>query len=328
MKEQSVGAGNGIQGQRKKISTTQTGGRFEAYDRLRPAEIITLDLLYDIEHFERLLLGDVVWAPGDVASDADNVWSDPAVVDAHTYAGFTYDYFATRQDWHGVDGRNGRMFNMVNIAQGFTAAFYAPPPVGPEAAGVAIFGEDENGAPLVAVDIVAHELMHGVTDHSLFQRTGLPLLETSSSILGPSSFTERDEVHECGGRIYTWADPIREEWQGREFQFLCEENRYLLIANEGGAVHEAWSDIFSTAVEFSVHEPPHRDIGCPPLAGGGGFPLLAPGRFACSISGKPALHQRTWGSSVRWRRIALPAAEPSAVLSCYSCFDKNRTAIA
>ena len=259
VKTQSVGVGNGVQGQRKKISTTQAGGRFEAHDRLRPAEIITLDLRYNVEHFLKLLLGDMIWVPDDVASDADNVWSDPAVVDGHAYVGFTYDYFATRQNWHGVDGRNGRIFSMVNIVQGLDNAFYAPPPVGPEGSGVFAFGEDENGHPLVALDIVAHEVMHGVTAHSLFQRTGEPLLETYRGILGPSSFTERDEVHECG-RIYTWSDSIMEEWQGRKFQFLCEENRYLLIANEGGALHEAWSDIFGTAVEFSVHEPPQGPL--------------------------------------------------------------------
>ena len=94
VREQTVGAGNGILGQRKKLSTSQAGGVFQAYDRLRPAEIITLDLRYDIERFIGLLLGGVVWASSDVASDADNEWSDPAVVDGHAYIGFTYDYLA------------------------------------------------------------------------------------------------------------------------------------------------------------------------------------------------------------------------------------------
>ena len=40
----------------------------------------------------------------------------------------TYDYLATRQGWHGVDGRNGRILSLVNNA--FRNAFYAPPPFG------------------------------------------------------------------------------------------------------------------------------------------------------------------------------------------------------
>ena len=253
VREQSVGAGTGIRGQRKKLSTSQAGGTFQAYDRLRPAEIITLDLRYDGGRFRDLLHGDVVWASSDVASDADNAWSDPAVVDGHAYVGFTYDYLATRQSWHGVDGNDGRIFSMVNVERGFRNALYAYPPLGPERLGVLAFGESAGGTALVSADAVAHELMHGVTHHALLQRTGAPLLGNYLSVPGPSSFTVEGDVYECG-RTYTWANAIREEWQGRKFHFRCEEGRHLLVANEGGAVDEAWSDMFGAAVEFMVHD--------------------------------------------------------------------------
>ena len=254
VREQSVGAGNGILGQRKKLSTSQAGGRYEAYDRLRPAEIITLDLRGNEDHMFDLITREVVWAPSDVASDADNVWSDPAVVDGHAYVGFTYDYLATRQGWRGMDGRDGRIFSMVNIGQDTGNAFFFYPPAGPEGRGVLGFGDEMDGTPVTAADTVAHEFMHAVTHHAVLQRTGAPLLDTYRSVPGPSSFTVDDEVHECG-RIYTWTNPIREEWRGRKFRFRCDGDRHLLVANEGGAVNEAWSDMFGTAVEFMVHEP-------------------------------------------------------------------------
>ena len=263
VREQTVGAGNGILGQPKKLSTSQAGGTFQAYDRLRPAEIITLDLRYDTERFEGLLLGDVVWASSDVASDADNTWTDPAVVDGHAYIGFTYDYLATRQDWRGIDGRDGRIFSMVNIERGFDNAFFAFPPVGPGDLGVFAFGEVEDGPPRVSLDVVGHELMHAVTYHSTQQRTGTPLIDSYWSIPGPTSFTLDEPVpigveagvHVCGQR-YTWDGPINEAWKGRTFHFLCRESgEFALIANEGGAIHESWSDLFATAVEFMVHEP-------------------------------------------------------------------------
>ena len=266
VREQSVGAGNGIQGQRKKVSASQAGGAFQAYDRLRPAEIITLDLRYDGGRFRDLLHGDVVWASSDVASDADNAWSDPAVVDGHAYVGFTYDYLSTRQGWHGVDGNNGRIFSMVNVAQGFDNALYAYPPLGPERLGVLAFGETEDGTALVSADAVAHELMHGVTLHSVLQRTGTRLLDTYRSVPGPSSFTVDGDAYECG-RTYTWTNAIREEWQGREFHFRCEAGRHVLVANEGGAVDEAWSDMFGAAVEFMVHEPPQGPLRADYLIG-------------------------------------------------------------
>ena len=59
----------------------------------------------------------VPWRPSDVASDADNEWDDPAVVDGHVYMGFTYDYLVARHGWNGIDGRNGRILTMVNIGR-------------------------------------------------------------------------------------------------------------------------------------------------------------------------------------------------------------------
>ena len=273
VREQSVGAGEGIQGQPKKISASRAGGAFQAYDRLRPAEIITLDLRYDRGRFGDLLHGDVVWASSDVASDADNAWDDPAVVDGHAYIGFTYDYLSTRQGWHGVDGRNGRIFSMVNIGHGFNNALYAYPPLGPERLGVLAFGETEDGTALVSADAVAHELMHGVTLHSVLQRTGTRLLDTYRSVPGPSSFSVDGVVHECG-RTYTWTNTIREDWQGRKFHFRCEEGRHVLVANEGGAVNEAWSDIFGTAVEFMAHEPPQGPLRADYLIGEDAKPAI------------------------------------------------------
>ena len=273
VREQSVGAGIGIQGQRKKLSASQAGGAFQAYDRLRPAEIVTLDLRYDGGRFRDLLHGDVVWASSDVASDADNAWSDPAVVDGHTYIGFTYDYLSIRQGWHGVDGRNGRIFSMVNVERGFDNALYAYPPLGPERLGVLAFGETEDGTALVSADAVAHELMHGVTLHSVLQRTGTRLLDTYRSVPGPSRFSVDGDVYECG-RTYTWTNAIREDWQGREFYFRCEEGRHVLVANEGGAVNEAWSDMFGTAVEFMVHEPSQGPLRADYLIGEDAKPAI------------------------------------------------------
>ena len=160
----AVGVGSGILNDRKKLSTSQAGGAFQAYDRLRPAEIVTLDLRYN--EARQNALNDPrgpSWAPSDVASDADNDWSDPAVVDGHAHLGFTYDYLAARHGWGGIDGRNGRILSMVNIGVG--NAFWISPPFGPEGLGVVAFGAWDDGAPLVSADIVAHEVMHGVTHY-------------------------------------------------------------------------------------------------------------------------------------------------------------------
>ena len=41
---------------------------------------------------------------------------------------------------------------------------------------------------------------------------------------------------------------------GRPWRFSCDQGRLLLVANHGGAVNEAFSDIVGTAVEFWAHE--------------------------------------------------------------------------
>ena len=228
--EADVGAGEGFRGNRKKMSVSQSGGIYLAHDRLRPAEIVTLDLRDDEDRAFRMIDYGESWGLNDVASDADNDWNDPHVVDAHVHAGFTYDYFALRQDWNALDGKNGRVVMMTNIGWGGNA-FFAPPPFGPGGVGVAAFGSG-----FAVLDIVAHELMHGITHFSA------GLLNTITAVHGPARFTVDGETFDCAESAY------RPPFGG----YVCDEGRFLLFANEGGAINEAFSDIAGAAVEFDV----------------------------------------------------------------------------
>ena len=254
----SVGVGAGIQGQRKKLSTSEGGGQYQAYDRLRPAETVTLDMRHDRDRTNFLLLRpEGIWAPSDVASAPDNDWTDAAVVDAHAYAGFTYDYLAQVQGWNGMNGKNGRLMSMVNVSRTYHNASFWAPPYGPEETGAIVFGEFPDGTPLVSADIVAHEIMHGVTYFSVRARTGEGLGGTRW-FPGPSEFTLSDGFTVRCGETYTypegWSSPVL---TGISFGFVCDEaGRLVLHAAHGGAVNEAYSDILATAVEFMVHEPP------------------------------------------------------------------------
>lgn len=246
----AVGAGDGLNGDRKKVSASRAGGSFQAYDRLRPAEIVTLDLAYDEDRADSLLdPGGSVWRPSDVASDTDNEWDDPAVVDGHAHIGFTYDYLWKRHSWNGMDGADGRILSMVNIERDFANAFFIRPPFGPEGTGAVAFGEKRDGTPVVPLDIVAHEVMHGVTYFSVNTRTGRGLLNTIDAIPGPSGFrSENGSWLECG-RAFV-------RWRGRRLYYLCDaRGRYLLFMAHGGAINEAYSDIVGTAVEFFIQEP-------------------------------------------------------------------------
>lgn len=255
-RQAAVGAGPGIRGQQKKLSVRDIGGRFEAYDLLRPATIITLDMRHDVERAFGLVESKQIWADSDIASDADNAWSDAAVVDSQAHVGLTYDYFRAVHGWSGMSGRDAtRIFSLVNIGRDFANAFYAPSPAGPEGQGVIVFGEEDSGTPLVPADIVAHEFTHGVNHNTVLRRTGVGLFDSVGGVLGPSSFTHRGRTHRCG-EVYTWNDRQIPELAGRRYSLLCHEGRYVLFVNVGGAVHEAWADVFATAVEWRLHDPP------------------------------------------------------------------------
>jgi bacillolysin len=212
----AVGHGTGVLGDDKKVSATPFAGAFIASDPLRQPVINTFDLRGDLGRALDILGNDTPFVTADIASSTSNNWTDTAVVDAHTYSAYTYDYFFKRFGRRGVDNANRGILNMVHLVKRndiFTAtaeifglfylnAFYCGECGG---TGVMVYGEGLPGGVSLtngqrfdffsgAVDIVAHELTHGVTD-----------------------FSSR-----------------------------------LEYVNEPGALNEAFSDIMGTSVEFFV----------------------------------------------------------------------------
>ena len=260
--QQAVGVGTGIAGDRKNVSTTRAGGVYQTIDQLRPAEIVTLDVKSSLSRLGSLNdsgpTGVRRWSNSDVAADADNVWEDyPAAVDAHVHAGWTYDYFAQRHNWRGVDGEDGRIISIIFDGVVAGSAYFRPPPFGPEGRGVFVYGETANGTSYATEDVVAHELMHGVTHFSVSQRTRVryPLRGYVNGVLGPASFRYTDgRVFTCNNLRFTLAD-------GTVTRPLCDSGRFTLWTGDGGIINEAYSDMFAHAVEFF-----HEDRADPLLA--------------------------------------------------------------
>ena len=253
----------GILGDRKKVSTTFRGGRFETHDRIRPSEIVTLDAGFDIERFLRLLAPGPWsvqrWTAQDIAADADNDWESSAVVDGHVHAGWTFDYFARQHGREGLDGSRGRIAGIVNAFDDYNA-LWAPPPFGPEGRGAIAFGqytgpEAPQGEPLVPLHVVAHELTHGVVHYSIAQRTGSPFglvdayIEGESLRFGPRSYTTRDGVtHECGTTTFRVVD--FRDGEPKDAPAFCHDGRFVLTSNQGTASNEALADIFGVSTGF------------------------------------------------------------------------------
>jgi bacillolysin len=199
-----IGRGTGVLGDTKKISVS-TGTPFTATDRKRPPAINTYDMQGNFTRALNILNFVIPPSASDLASDADNDWSDPSVVDAHVYAGFTYDYYFKRFGRRGLDNADIPIRTLVNpvrrsdvnslfssLSIFFTNAAYV-------GNGMIFFGV---GLPpgmtaggrtwdftSGALDIVGHELTHGVTDYSsrliYFNESGA-LNEAFSDIMGTS----------------------------------------------------------------------------------------------------------------------------------------------
>ena len=256
----AVGTGAGFLGDAKKISTTREGGRYEAHDRLRPGEVVTLDAGFDANRLRPLLESGPPrvprWTSSDIAADDDNDWDDPAVVDAHVHMGWTYDYFAQRHGWQGLDGENGRIVGIVN--NDFLNAYAYRPPFGPEGAGVYVFGQrrvardSEETQPRVALHTVAHELMHGLTYFSVATRTGDGLAGGAvTGRFGPTSFEWEGETYTCAETSFLYEiEPG--EWVPSPA--VCgDDGEFVIGSSHEGAVNEAYSDIFAVSTGF-FHE--------------------------------------------------------------------------
>jgi bacillolysin len=199
----AIGRGTGVLGDTKKVSARTGSGGFLANDAMRPpTSMITYDLRGNFSRTLDYLNGRISLANSDIAIDTDNIWTDGAIVDAHVYAGFTYDYYYKRFNRRGLNDANITSRAIVHpanrddtnarlqVPQLFANAVYI-------GGGVIVLGEGlpsnvtSNGRSwnftAGAIDIVAHELTHGVTDFTsdlIYLNESGALNESFSDMMG------------------------------------------------------------------------------------------------------------------------------------------------
>lgn len=166
-----IGKGRGVFGDTKTFETTASGKRYQLKDTTRGKGILT----YNVHNTETL--------PGTLYTDSDNVWEDPAAVDAHAYAIRTYDYFKDRFGRDSIDGHGMAIASAVHYGpKNYNNAHWG---------GTHMLYGDGDGtlfAPFSSdLEIVAHELTHGVTEHSsglVYFGESAALSEAISDIIG------------------------------------------------------------------------------------------------------------------------------------------------
>ncbi len=203
-----VQRGTGGLGDSKKVSGTIAGGTIVAVDSLRPPAIETHDLRGVTNRADAITSGVLGLITGDLAAETGPSWTDSAVVDAHVHAGFVYDYLYRRFQRRGLDNNNARIQSIVHpalqqnariassatIGRYFLNAFYSTRCrciVYGEGIPAGVFSNFPQGVRnfATALDVVAHELTHAVTDASsrlVYANESGALNEAFSDIIGTS----------------------------------------------------------------------------------------------------------------------------------------------
>ena len=180
-----IGLGVGTWDDQKKITVEQAAGTYRAVDRVRPFGIRTFDVRFNFNTWKRYAAD----TPAFLATDGDNEWQDGAVVDAHVYAGYTYDYYFKQHGRRGIDDKGLANINFVHIvpkSAGFNNAFYDP-------VDNSLNYGDGDGITFdffsSGLDVVAHELTHAVTQFTsdlIYLNESGALNEAISDIMGAS----------------------------------------------------------------------------------------------------------------------------------------------
>jgi bacillolysin len=201
--QSDVGRGVGLSGDGLAISDERlSAGGFQAVDLLRPGGNTTYDLKGDVSRSLGISTGQMPFTSTDIATSPDGSWSG-AVASVHAYTALTMDYYRVRFGRAGLDNRDLTVRCFVNVARpedaltlGLTApfrlfynsAFYAGD-------GDVFFGVGSLTAQGAVnfhnfgagIDVVSHELSHGVTQFSsdlVYQFESGALNESFSDMMG------------------------------------------------------------------------------------------------------------------------------------------------
>lgn len=162
------GTGTGVLGDSKTIDTTQSGGTYRMVTADGKAQT------YSANNGTSL--------PGTLKTDSDDVWNDPAAVDAHAYAAGVVDYYQTKFGRNSFDGNGATVRSTVHYSNNYVNAFWNGSQM--------VYGDGDGSTALAlsgGLDVVAHEITHALTQYTsdlVYQYESGALNEAFSDILG------------------------------------------------------------------------------------------------------------------------------------------------
>jgi bacillolysin len=182
--------------------------------------------------------------PGSLVTDNDNVFDGDrhnAAVDAHYYAKCVYDYYKDTFGRDSIDGNGMDIKSTVHFKRNYVNAFWN---------GYQMVYGDGDGVDAVAIcgalDVVAHEMTHGVTSHEAnltYQNQSGALNESFSDVFGTIvEFKYQPEKGDylCGEDVWTpniSGDALRSLADPTAYGQPDHMNNYLNTSQDNGGVH-------------------------------------------------------------------------------------------
>ncbi|EEM06906.1 M4 family metallopeptidase [Bacillus pseudomycoides] len=226
-----VGTGKGVLGDTKSINTTLSGSTYYLQDNTRGATIFT----YDAKNRSTL--------PGTLWTDTDNVFNasrDAAAVDAHYYAGVTYDYYKNTFNRNSVNDAGAPLKSTVHYGSNYNNAFWDGSQM--------VYG-DGDGYTFTSLsgglDVIGHELTHAVTENSsnlIYQNESGALNEAISDVFGTlvEYYDNRNPDWEIGEDIYTpgkSGDALRSMSDPAKYDDPDHYSKRYTGSSDNGGVH-------------------------------------------------------------------------------------------
>jgi Zn-dependent metalloprotease len=150
----SKGKGHTILSGEREIVTDSTATKFTLRDDTRGQGIETYNLKKgsNVSNYVDFEDKDNIW-------DTTNIELDQYAIDAHWGAEMTYDYYLNQHQRNSVDNQGKKLVNLMHYGTNFVNAFWDGNRM--------IYGDgDGKIGPLVSLDIIGHEITHGVTSNS------------------------------------------------------------------------------------------------------------------------------------------------------------------
>ncbi|WP_241156704.1 M4 family metallopeptidase [Bacillus sp. FJAT-42376] len=225
----ATGSGTGVLGDTKSLNTYFSSNTYYLYDVSKP------NMTGVIETFTAKNGSSL---PGSYSVDSDNIFNasnQRADVDAHYYAGKVYDYYYNTHGRNSFDNSGSTIRSTVHYSSRYNNAFWNGSQM--------VYG-DGDGTTFIALsgalDVVAHELTHAVTERTAnlqYQNQSGALNESMSDVFGyfldPSDYLMGEDVYtpgRSGDALRSLSNP---EAYGQPSNFA----NYVYTSSDNGGVH-------------------------------------------------------------------------------------------